>query len=546
MISTFANPLCILSYNEHLRLSERRLHFNINELCRVVAKSVGLPHTDIVLVTKIAEGGSYRIFEATFRHGLKIIARLPYPCTLPRKYGIASEVATMEFLRIHGIPIPKILDWSSSASNQLGSEYIIMERVSGRELADTWCMMTFQERMAVIKKIVDIERLLFGIQFPASGSLFFKNSLDPDVECIDMPEISSLNDSSRFCIGPSTEYLWWYQKRNELAANRGPCRNPYLYDPAPANRYISGKNSEEVLKAIGEREILWLRKFGEKRYPREPFYRELYGGQKVDPQVQISHLLDYLKVAPHLVPKAEQLNVPTIRHPDLSPSNIFISDSGDITGIIDWQHTTILPIFIQAKIPKHFQNYGDDDSENFRRPKLAEDFATMADSDKEAEIELYRRRQVHYFYLGYTSDLNKAHFHAMANHDLVLRNQLYDTAGRPWEGDNTSLQAQLIKTIAQWSEIASPEDDPPVRYSSTEVEECLDRDTKQKNVDEQMQHMRDFIGINIDGLVLNEEFESARERAKLIKNELAEGADTEEKRIEFDNRWPFQNHEEID
>lgn len=301
-----------------------------------------------------------------------------------------------------------------------------------------------------------------------------------------------------------------------------------------------------MLKAVGEREILWLRRFGEKRHPREPFYREFYCRQKVDPQVQIRHLFNYLKIAPYLVPKVEQLNVPTIRHPDLSPSNIFISDSGDITGIIDWQHTTVLPIFLQAKIPKHFQNYGDDDSENFRHPKLAEDFATMTSSDKEVEMELYRRRQVHYFYLGYTSKLNKAHFHAMGKYDLVLRNQLYDTAGRPWEGDNTSLQAQLIKTIAQWSEIASLEDSLPVHYSEAEVEECLDRDAKQKSVEEKVQQVRDFIGINIDGLVLNEEFESARERARLIKNELAEGANTEEERREFDKLWPFQDHEEID
>jgi hypothetical protein len=96
--------------------------------------------------------------------------------------------------------------------------------------------MTLKERMAVIKKIVDIERLLFGIQFPASGSLFFKESLDPDVKSVDMPEDNSLKDVSRFCIGPSTEYLWWYQKRNELAVNRGPCEHPYLYDPMPANQ----------------------------------------------------------------------------------------------------------------------------------------------------------------------------------------------------------------------------------------------------------------------------------------------------------------------
>lgn len=299
------------------------------------------------------------------------------------------------------------------------------------------------------------------------------------------------------------------------------------------------------MKAVGEREYQWLQTFGEKRFPREAFYREFYGRQKVDPQVQLHHLHDYLKVAPYLVPVEEQLNAPTLRHPDLSPSNIFVSESGNITGIIDWQYTTTLPLFLQAKIPAHFQNYGDDDSENFRPPKLADNFATMTSSDKDKERELYRRRQVHFFYLDFTSKLNKVHHDSIGKHN-VLRNQLYDTAGRPWEGDNTSLQAQLIKTIAHWSEISSSADKPPIKYSQAEVEECLDRAAKQQNIDEQMQGLRDCIGVNIDGLVVKEEFESAQERAKLIKAELLKGATTEEERREFDDHWPFQDHEEFD
>lgn len=173
----------------------------------MVAKSVGLSSTDIMLFTKIAEGGSYRIFEATFRDGLNVIARLPYPSTIPRKYGVASEVATMKFLRLHGVPIPKVFDWSSSPSNKVGSEYIVMERVQGRALADTWYTMTFEERMAVIEKIVDVEMVLFGVQFPASGSLFFKDSLNAKVKNVDMAENNNLKDIGRFCIGPSTEYL---------------------------------------------------------------------------------------------------------------------------------------------------------------------------------------------------------------------------------------------------------------------------------------------------------------------------------------------------
>ncbi len=87
---------------------------------------------------------------------------------------------------------------------------------------------------------------------------------------------------------------------------------------------------------------------------------------------------------------------------------------------------------------------------------------------------------------------------------------------------------------------------PQVYYSPAEVEECFDSDAKQKHADDQMQQVRDSIGINIEGWALNEEFESAREKAKLMKSEMAEAAETEEERRELDEHWPFQDHEEID
>ncbi|KAF2761050.1 phosphotransferase family protein [Pseudovirgaria hyperparasitica] len=520
------------SYNERLRLLERRRYFNIHELCQVVARSVGHSSDEITSFTKVAEGGSYRVFEATFQDGLKVMVRLPYPSTLPHKYGIASEVATMEFLRLHGVPIPRVFSWDSSTSNQVGSEYIIMEKVPGVELEDTWYSMTLRERMDVVEKIVDIEKILFAIRFPASGSLYYKDSLDSNITTANMSPDISQKGTDKFCIGPSSELLWWYQMRDELDINRGPW-----------------KHSEDLLKAVGQRELTWLRKFGERRFPREPLYREFYDRQKVDPQVQIGSLLDYLKVAPHIVPDREELNQPTIRHPDLSPSNIFVNRSGEITGVIDWQRSAILPIFLQAKIPKHFQNYGDDDSENFRPPTLPDNFDSLTENEKEMEAELYRRRQLHYFYLGFTNRNNKPHFHAMGTYDLIVRNRLYDTASRPWEGDNTSLKAELVHASAYWSDIANSATKGagfPAKYSEAEATDCLDIDTKQKNADAQMQKLRDFIGVNIDGWVPNESYNEAKEKEQYIKHEMLDAAETDDERRELDEHWPFQDHEELD
>lgn len=138
-----------------------------------------------------------------------------------------------------------------------------------------------------------------------------------------------------------------------------------------------GETPKELLEAVGHREMAWLQNFGKQRFPREPLYREFYDHQEVDPQVQVDSLKYYLKLAPHIVPEDSDLCQPTIRHPDLSPTNIFVSESGEVTGVIDWQHSTILPAFLQARIPKHFQNYGDDDSENFRRPALPTTFDSL-------------------------------------------------------------------------------------------------------------------------------------------------------------------------
>ena len=90
----------------------------------------------------------------------------------------------MEFLCPHDVPIPEIFDWSSLALNQVGAEYIIMERFKG-ELADT--LPTMKERMAAVEKVVNIESNLFSLQFSANGSLF-RDSLEAGVKSVDMGE----------------------------------------------------------------------------------------------------------------------------------------------------------------------------------------------------------------------------------------------------------------------------------------------------------------------------------------------------------------------
>ena len=117
-------------YNESLRLTERRLIFNVNELMKAAADSVNQPESDVKSFQKLAEGGFDRIFEIGMRDSTSVIARMPYPSTLPRRLAVASEVATMDFVRAHGVPTPRILGYAIN-ENPVGSEYILMEKLAG-------------------------------------------------------------------------------------------------------------------------------------------------------------------------------------------------------------------------------------------------------------------------------------------------------------------------------------------------------------------------------------------------------------------------------
>ena len=124
--------------NNDLRLAERKHEFDDNELRRLAATSVGRTIQDVNTMEKLDEGGFNRIFLITMHDGFQMIARVPYPVTQPKFYAVASEVATMAFLRAHGLPIPKVYGYSPTSDNAAKTEYIFMEFVKGTKLTDVW------------------------------------------------------------------------------------------------------------------------------------------------------------------------------------------------------------------------------------------------------------------------------------------------------------------------------------------------------------------------------------------------------------------------
>lgn len=83
-------------WNEEEQLADRYKAFNVPELQRVAAESVGA--NMCVGMTKLGEGNYNKVFRLIMDNGLTTIARIPNPNAGPPGYTTASEVATMDLV----------------------------------------------------------------------------------------------------------------------------------------------------------------------------------------------------------------------------------------------------------------------------------------------------------------------------------------------------------------------------------------------------------------------------------------------------------------
>src|SRR5271169_4759991 len=115
--------------NENQQLSSRRVEFSVSALKAVAAKSAGAK--ECIRMTKLPEGLCNRAFLMSLDNGRDVVARIPTSVAGPAHWNTASEVATMKLMDALEIPVPKVLTWSSRADNQVGTEYIVMEKAKG-------------------------------------------------------------------------------------------------------------------------------------------------------------------------------------------------------------------------------------------------------------------------------------------------------------------------------------------------------------------------------------------------------------------------------
>ena len=277
-------------------------------------------------------------------------------------------------------------------------------------------------------------------------------------------------------------------------------------------------------------------KFGQPRH-RQFFFS--YSEQKIEPKDHISLLSQYGLVAPYLVPKQEDLASPTLRHPDLHQSNIFLHPQPtDILGIIDWQGASVRPFFVQSGFPA-FCDHDSRRQQSLKEPKLPDNFEEMSPEAQEEALKKLKHEQANFYYIAYTALKSERHLRAIRLPGNSMRQYLIQQAGMPWDGDLVNLRAVLIGVYSNWTKVIG-ERACPISFTEEEMRLAMEESQEWNEATDMLIEIRNNLGIDLEGSTDPENYDRATALNMEWRIQMLRNAKPEEKGRCW-QIWPFKN-----
>ncbi|EMF10266.1 kinase-like protein [Sphaerulina musiva SO2202] len=474
-------------WNEEAQLAARSISFNVEALKQTACRA--LHAESCTSLEKIGEGGFNKALRLKMDDGRTIIAKVPHPNAGPAKLTTSSEAATMEYARsVLNLPVPKVLGWSDTKDNVVESEYILMEEAKGSQLSSVWHGLPLEQKVHVVRGIVDVQAQMMSTPFDMIGSLYFG---DPGISgCKPIMNDRNIESAHRFSIGPITRREFWQDERASMG-HQGPWTS-----------------STDYLQSIADREIEWLRKFSH-RHPqsRQPWQHA--GPLQDSADAHIASLNKFKAVIPDIVPRDEDLTRPRFWHPDFHTGNIYVDEEANITAIIDWQGAWIIPPFIGIN-PPSMLDYGVD-----IMMKLPQNFKSLDEADKEKLRYQVSQSILITAYEAETASINPPLIKMMQTaHGQTLK-QLEAFANATWDNTLYPFNETLLRVQNEWSHFGLDRN-CPYKFSASEMQQHQD---EAENFNDSQRLWHNLRGIlSEDGYTTNDEYPQAVKVLKELQN----------------------------
>lgn len=284
-----------------------RSHFQLPADCRLA-------------VTFFSEGAFNKLYTIAVPDGAGNLGppRYIFRATSPVEpfYKTASEVATLSYIQEHtSVPVPRVIAYSSTAENELGCEWILMERIPGIALADVWSDIDLEMKSKETELIAGFVRQLRDIQrrFTAIGNLYFREDVDTSNAAV---RVIPTRDE-KYVIGPIvTPYMFAGGRKLRVSRNLGPYSNDADYIAALAASELEDMNL--LLSADA------------------PSHSDFDEDLAEDAEDIIEVLGELQTISTALFPSRPRIFA--LYHHDLSLANILVDPvTYEVTGIVDWE-----------------------------------------------------------------------------------------------------------------------------------------------------------------------------------------------------------------
>ena len=279
-----------------------------------VAKlALSTPHN--VKATYITQGAFNKIYRVDYG-GNSQIMRVTLPVD-PRS-KTESEVATMQFVKQHGVlPVPNYITHNSSASNQMGFEWILMELMPGVPLGDRWKTTPWSAKVAMTRQLCAHAAAMFSKRFKKIGNLYSRASAPHD----DGLEIGRM---------VSLEFFWG--DRVTQCFDRGPFRSSHEWIATRLSLHES-ESQRMLARASRDSDDEDEAEVAEKTLPLVERLRK--------------HLPTFFPIRT----EEEEAETTILYHDDISERNILVDEDGNLQAVIDWECVSALPFWKACDFP---------------------------------------------------------------------------------------------------------------------------------------------------------------------------------------------------
>jgi aminoglycoside phosphotransferase (APT) family kinase protein len=354
---------------------------------KVARRALDLTDEAECVVEFLGAGAFNKVFTVRCGSYTSYILRVGLP--VHPHFKSMSEQATIQYVRQHtSVPIPQVLSAESSNNNELGFEWMVMERVMGDPLADQWLPLSWLKKELLVRNVIALNVQLFQKRFAAMGNLYTAKDLTqlPTANLSNTMLLGNEHstDGTAFCLDEIVSMEFFTEKHLQVNVPRGPFKSSrdwlaarmqlHIYDvdhPPEPDSDDSDKNDDSPYAQMHTPEAMKRR------------------AQRV------------LALLPQVFPETEPEQF-VLHHHDLNSSNIMLNSENNLAGIIDWECVTTCPLWFACDIPKFLD---DQPRQLLPNPgkwpiELQDDDTMDRDSMYYERLEEYEKTQMREFFLS--------------------------------------------------------------------------------------------------------------------------------------------------